>query len=323
MRYTLSIFLSFMGFCLLWAILVYVQTGSKTQSSKWLAEAYELKEMSARKIRGNKVAIVSGSNSLFGFDSSALEKSWRMSVINDAVHAGLGLPYILYRSKRILNRGDIVILPLEYRLYQKDWKPELAYTDFVLSRDPDYFYNLPVADKLITISSVSIKRLFQGFKYYFYGDLKPTKGVYGVQNINDYGDQINLEPEGMSKSQFVALDHLSPDAIQDTDLSNHFIQHMDNYIAWAKRNGICLIAMPPNHLFFEQYRNEKYLKYLSNIKGYYASRDVMFIGNPFDYMYEKKYYFNTAYHLNSLGIDKRMFQIIHDIGKTPAVHCNF
>lgn len=89
---------------------------------------------------------------------------------------------------------------------------------------------------------------------------------------------------------------------------------MNNYISWAKNRGVDIIAMPPNHLYFNEYRSREYLKFLINIKNYYAGQNVPYIGDPYDYMYERKYYFSTGYHLNSLGIKKRTCQIIKDVG---------
>lgn len=322
MPYLSRLLISFIVFCFLYIFLVYTQIGNLTQSSKWISEAYELKESSAQIINSNKTVIVSGSNSLFGFDSIQLEQSWDMPVINTSVHAGLGLPYILNRSKRILNRGDIVILPIEYSFYQADDKPSEVYSDYILSRDGAYFRNLSLVDRLVVISSISTKRLYQGIKLYFNSTLKPTQGIYDVQNINSYGDQINIEPDKMTKKEFLAIDGLSADIIASSEISNNFIRSMDEYVNWAKDNGICIIAMPSNHMFFSEYKEKKYMGFLSKIKGYYASRDVKYLGNPLDYMYQKKFYFNTSYHLNSDGVQKRTLQVINDIGKDPSVHCN-
>jgi len=39
---------------------------------------------------------------------------------------------------------------------------------------------------------------------------------------------------------------------------------------------------------------------------------------PEDYMYEKKYHYNTVYHLNDVGVTKRTNQIIMDM--TQQLH---
>jgi len=320
-KYLYSLLISFISLCVLWFVLVYSQIGNSTQSSKWLYEAYELKETSAEKITGNKIVIVSGSNSLFGFNSKKLENHWNIPVTNNAVHAGLGLQYILNKSQKVLNRGDIVILPIEYDFYQSDGKPSGTYSDYILSRDVMYFQNLSLIDKFMVISRLSVNRLHKGLIFHFNNKLPPTKGVYGVQNINSYGDQINIEVEKMTKREFTVLNTLSPGLISTPEISSDFIQTMDKYIDWAKNNDVCIIAMPPNYMFFNEYKEKKYMEFLSNIKSFYDFKGVPFLGNPSEYMFDKKFYFNTIYHLNDDGVQKRSLQVINDIGKDPRSHC--
>ncbi|NOQ63811.1 MAG: hypothetical protein GQ582_04810 [Methyloprofundus sp.] len=292
-----------------------------TQSSKWVYEAYELKETFAQTIKENKVVIVSGSNSLFGFNSIALESYWKRPVVNDAVNVDLGLAYILHKSKKILARGDIAILPIEYALYREDGKPREAYSDYVLSRDSDYFRELALFEQLTIISRISINRLFNGMKFFFNKKLWLVTGLYGAQNMNSHGDQINTEPSKMTKEQVLIISRLSETIIDNSELSDYFMNTMNEYIAWAKASGICIVVMPPTYTMFSSYKEEKYTHFFVNIKDYYASKSVKFLGTPLVYMYEKKYYFNSADHLNSVGVKKRTLQVMNDIGSDIGLHC--
>ena len=172
------------------------------------------------------------------------------------------------------------------------------------------------------IARVSPRRLYSGLKFYFNQTVKVAPGIYNIKNINTHGDQINLEPEKKTQKEFADLKALSPDHIKSSELSVQFIKTMNNYIVWAQNNNICIIAMPPNHLYFDEYREKAYLKFLINIRSYYNSQNIAYLGNPYDYMYPEKYYFNTSYHLNSLGIQKRTSQIIEDVGLNPETHCD-
>jgi len=292
--------------------LVSCQFGNPTQMSKWVYEAYNLKEQSSKKIKDRKIVIVSGSNSLFGMNSAMIEEKLKIPVVNDAVHAGLGMPYILYKSKSVLNEGDIAILPLEYSFYQMNSIPSKVFSDYVLARDMNYFSTLSIYEKIKTIYSIDIKRLINGLSFYW-KPLTPTKGVYGIQNINDHGDQINIDINKMTKSSSKHLDSLHPDTIKSYQLSKEFVHAMDNYILWAKVNKITLIFMPPNHMYFSYYDSDEYKQFLNEIKTYYLNRNVLYLGKPKNYMYPKEDYFNTAYHLNNIGVNKRTKQLIKDI----------
>ncbi len=312
MRHIINIFISFIFFSILWICIVYFQIGNPTQTSKWVYEAYELKEQYGKSIKNQKIVVVSGSNTLFGIDSKRLEEEWGIPVVNDAVHAGLGMPYILYKSQKILKEGDIVILPLEYSFYTMIDTPSEVYSDYILSRDSKYFYSLSVLEKLKIISSVGLKRVLKGFESYV-RPLKRTEGVYGIQNINSNGDQINIDYDSMSEQDFKTIDNLKADKIKTTLLSSVFVKNLDSYISWAKKKKITLIFMPPNHMYFEDYDSDEYQIFLNNIKNYYDDRNVSYIGSPKKYMYEKKYYFNTSYHLNNIGVEQRTRQLINDV----------
>lgn len=312
------IIISIVSCVVLWGGLVYFQVGNQTQSSRWLSEAYDLKESYASTINKKKIVIVSGSNSLFGIDSSKIEKVYGFPVVNHSVHAGLGLPYILSRSQNILNKGDIAILPLEYSFYQSDDKPSEVYSDYLLSRDEQYFRRLPTLEKIKIISRISFLRLFQGLNLHFNSALTPTKGVYGVQNINKYGDQINIERVNADLSR---LERIKPEELTSSALSETFIYTMGNYIKWAEKIGVCLIFTPPNYMFFDAYNKDLNKEFLSNIKGFYESNKKVFLGEPFSHMFEKEFYFNTRYHLNSLGVDKRTALLTDDIGIDIRTHC--
>ena len=322
MPFLFRLFATVIALCILWSVLVYSQIGNFTQSSKWVYEAYGLKESYANTIRENKVVIVSGSNALFGFDSAELETFWNMPVVNDAVHGGLGLTYILHKSKKVLGKGDVAILPLEYSLYQEDGRPSEVYSDYILSRDGEYFRGLSLINRVRVISGISFRRLLQGIKLHFNTTLMPTKGVYGIQNINSYGDQINTGAGKMTESQIIELEQILPKIISTSEVSDMFIQTMDEYIDWAKQHDVCLIAAPPSFMLFDVYKENRYTDFLSNIKAYYTSRKLKFIGDPLMYMFDLKYFFNSRYHLNSAGAQKRTNQVINDIGKDIRLHCN-
>ncbi len=312
-----NILISFFCFCAFWVGLVYFQLGNPTQESKWVEEVYSFKEKYASQIHERKIVMVSGSNCLFGIDSEMLEKEWGMPVVNDAVHAGLQMPYILYKSKKVLKQGDIAILPLEYFFYINDYKPSQTYTDFVLARDVEYFSNLPIKEKFKLVFAVSFERIITGIRSPFH-KLKPTVGFYGVQNLNSHGDEI----VPYDKEAFSKLDTVRADVIPSNQLSDEFRFYMNQYVAWAKKNHIKLIFMPPNHMYFKAYHLPHYKAFLQNIKKYYDEKHLLYIGDPYDYMYKKEYYFNTTYHLNDRGVALRTKQLIHDLKPVMATIIN-
>jgi len=303
---------SFCFCCFLYISILYIQLGNETQGSRWVYDAYNLKEEAASEILEPKIVIVSGSNGLFGVDSDLLSHHLGKPVVNYAVHAGLGPAYILYKSKKVLKPGDIAILPIEYSHYQHE-NISSVLLDYILSRDVDYFRGLTIEEKIDAILRVSISRTLLGLKN---NKSSVPIGVYGIHNINSYGDQVNISMKDMSPSDIRHRDNLKETQIKGSTVSNKTKDLLHNYIAWAKNNNITLIFTPPNYMYFEYYDGKEFVDFLRNINLFYNGENALYIGNPQDYMFDKKFYFNTTSHLNKNGVERRTLQMIKDLKNT-------
>ena len=321
MKFLLSVLGTLLMLIVLWLLGVNIQKGVPSPVNQWVKEAYELKENYAYSVDQPKVLIVSGSSSLFGFNSPKLAEHWDMPVVNMGTHAGLGVKYILNRSKRVIKPGDIVLLPLELSFYQTDSNPSEVLSDFVIAWDEGYFDKVSIVDYFLLSFAIGYERFFTGFSSLKVQSLVPTSGVYSIQNMNAHGDKINLEPEKMTPYEYSMLDSLSAGNIVNSDLSAEFESVMQSYIEWASKNNICLIAVPVNYMFYDEYNSNVRRQFYSNIKNFYLQNNVQFTGSFFDYMYDKKYHFNSNYHLNSVGIQKRTKQSMKDLGKDIADNC--
>ena len=321
------------GICTAWVALFYITIGSPVSKSQWIADILELKEQAAYAATGEKVVFVSGSNIIFGLDSQRLAEDWDMPVINFGLHAGLGMAYILDRSKRVLKTGDIAILPLEYPFYREGGMLSETLIVHAFSDDPDYFYSLSLADKARFIAKIEFKRLRRGLQASFRdnadirnkdADISGASGgsdEYSIANMNAWGDQINLEPENISVKDRGKVLNLKAYRMDDPGLSEYSRNTLHDYIDWAEENGVCLIFMPPNYMYFDEYNGPAHEQFFLNIKSFLAGNNVRYIGDPYDYMLDKSYYFGTVYHLDSLGVEKRTEQIVKDIGSNLTALC--
>ena len=316
--------------CLVWILLFYSLLGSPVSRSQWIHDAYQIKDEAAFDITGPKVVFVSGSNVLFGIDSRQLSVYWDRPVVNYGVHAGLGLAYTLERSKQVLESGDIAILPLEYEFFQEEHDYSETLLIHMTANDPDYFYALPVVEKVRVMGKMPLKRLRKGLKSAFRekpreedggGSVAGNDSIYSIENINADGDQINLEPEKLGVRDRNRIARLKAVKLITPEISDYSRGIFSDYLAWARANDVCLIVMPSNHVYFDAYRGPVYSDFLHNIRDYFMESRVPYIGDPYDYMYEKPYYFGDRYHLNSHGVEKRTRQIMQDTGSDLAALC--
>jgi hypothetical protein len=314
MKFLLTFFITNMVVALIWGFLFHMQLGQPTYTSQWTHDAYNYKEAIADKIVTNKVVIVAGSNGLFGFDCEALSEAFGMPVVNGAVNAGLGLDYILYRSKDFLKKGDIAILPLEYSFYQSEAFGGTVLADYILAWDLEYYKQLSLIRKIKIFFLIDNKRLCKGLKRIFVEEVFPQEPMYNLNRLDEYGDHKNMQPDELPNDFYeTKRKELSPDIRTDSDVSKVFVSIMDDYIEWARIHGVKLVFIPQAQMYFEEYEGEISKTFYRNIAEFYARRNAVFVGDPYDYMYPKEEILDTRAHLNLIGVKKRTKQVINDL----------
>ena len=82
-----------------------------------------------------KIIFVGGSNLAYGLNTARVRQAFAMPVVNMGLQAALGLKFILDQDRPYLNKGDIVVVVPEYRLFY------------------DYYYGDPV--NLIEIAALT------------------------------------------------------------------------------------------------------------------------------------------------------------------------
>lgn len=109
----------------------------------WVQGAYEKKEKMALLIKGPKIIIAAGSSVHFGVSAQMIEEAFQRPSVNYGVMTLLDLDYIIYRLKKVLKEGDILIMPLEYEHYTYDSSAQLSLQKkyYLLTFDHEFFYN--------------------------------------------------------------------------------------------------------------------------------------------------------------------------------------
>ncbi|AQQ66304.1 hypothetical protein Mag101_00545 [Microbulbifer agarilyticus] len=320
MRYLFTFFAGVLLCAAAQILMIHVQEGVPTSSSKWAADLYQLKERHAKKYSTEKLLILSGSNSLFGIYTPALENAYGVPTTNFGVHAGLGLRYILDRSKRALNSGDIVYLPLEYALYQDSEIPSPQLMDFLIARDPHYFRTLPIRERILGYTSLPISRIVEGLQ----GGSDRYQGqsakLYNVANVDESGNQLqqSVSPQMSNRGQLATL---KAKDISDGNLTSHSQRVLSEYFAWARKHNICVIGGPPNLLDDPEYHSARFDQFFKVVLDFYASNDVPFAGHPSNYLLPIDLFFDTEYHLNAKGIKLRTELTISHLGEDPRSLC--
>jgi hypothetical protein len=311
----ISFLLFVFGLSFLWIVVVMGQMGAPSSMSQWVYDAYKKKDAIASSIEGKKILIVAGSNALFGVDSQLVSGAFGLPVVNYGVNAGIELPSTLFMAQRVIQRHDIVIMPLEYPMYSYTGEAGVQMIDFVLSRESGFLSRLTLKEQFYIFWHVSVARVFEG---YFKADNKPVKaGLYGAHHIDGNGDQIETDVSFKTDPMFAEIEnhHKNPEmygAAFDADALGW--KYLDAFVQWCDKREIKVIFMPSTLLRNEVYLNDKKEKmFFETIAKRVRSRGWMFVGNPYDYMYDESSYFNTDFHLIDSARKRRTEQMIEDL----------
>ena len=323
MQFWLALLVGLMVAALVWVGFIYGQLGNPTPS--WVHHAYALKQRAAEAIQQPKIVIVSGSNALFGINSTMLSQAYQRPVVNQGVNAAMLLPYILYRSKQVLKPGDIALLPLEYPLYLYNGETNAHLIDQILARDPTFLWQLSWPERLRVLWETPLERVWQG--YHPDDSQPPLTGLYGIHNINPQtGDQRNTSKAklvGQELREWETHRDMPPHQYaKDDKPANLAWQYLRNYIIWAKQRGVCLIFVPSafhERAFYHEDPAEK--AFYAGLPDKVRALGTTYVGSPFDYMYGLDDLFNTEYHLTDEGRQQHTARLIRDLGPSLDSYC--
>ena len=299
----------------IWGILIIGQLHKPTKSSQWVWDVNNKKEQYATHIKKPKIVLVSGSNALFGVKSPQLSEALHFPVINDAVNAGIGLPTLLMHAKRVIQKHDIVLLPLEYPLYSYDGKPGVQMIDYLYARTPYMIKALTLQEQFWLFWHTRFKRLVAG--YTDGKEVQVTRGLYGSHHVDTFGDQTETQKakqtQGMKDE--IAQHQKHPETYgKDFDPDALGWAYLSNFVEWCEKRDVPVIFMPSTLMKDDTYVSDKKEKWFyAHIAQEVKKRGWHFVGDPYAYMYAAEAYLNTNFHLVDEAREKRTLQMIKDL----------
>ena len=304
--YWIALLAALLLLSLAWSLLFRHQLGQPVPGERWMAEAYALKRARAADLSGPKVVLLAGSNVLFGIDSGLLESAWGRPVVNFGVNAALGLDYILRSAEPYLNAGDLVLMPLEYPLYQGDGRPSAQLLDHVVGQDLDYWRRLPLHERAGFIARLSAARLFAGLRRQP-DPLAPGAGIYGGNHLDVRGDYTHNDPERLTPEERTAVE--AAHAAARVKIHAYGRDDRPNAPGWRRlrafqrrlqARGVTLWLAPPTLMEQPSYRTDpREHRYYATLAERVRARGLSFFCDPHAFMYPPEDFFDTPYHLTA------------------------
>ncbi|MWV61365.1 hypothetical protein DCO58_09985 [Helicobacter saguini] len=294
------------------ALLVYImfirQPHYFLYAERWLINLYKgkdfINEMPTNKKR---ILIVSGSNSLFGFNGEVIDKATNFKPINYASNAGLPLNFHIDRVMQHAKNGDAIFLPLEFHYYRaSEPQHDIWYIHNMLSWGNGYDKYISTRDKITgylkNSPSRSIEWFFKGFNPKYKDEFDTQKMFhnppfdFGYTSLSKYGDFCTQEGE---LSERVNSGYLG----SDLQLSTFFLSEYARLESFAKSHNIKVFLVFPVTLENPQFSLQDSNTYekINNLVSQLAKHNIKIYGNFEDSHFERKYFYNTEYHLNASG----------------------
>lgn len=276
--------------------------GSHDEDERYLYEWYSYKANDAKKINEPKLVIFGGSNVLFGVDTKRMQKELNYPVLNAGVHAAMH-EYNFYWAESILKDGDTVIMPLEYVFYQTNgyYKDYLTY---IRSYAPEYLDTFTTKQKLKFMYKCAATDLLKDDIQQVVTFPQINSG-YSGKYLNANGDMTNNKKK----------DRLSDKDLEDMIASTPFVQsvipsvesqnEIQSFVSYCKDHNIKIYAAWPSFLYSSKSFNKTDEQKIQNIIDFYNSMDVKVLGNYKDELYDLDDFYDTTYHLNDEGKEKR------------------
>ncbi len=258
----------------------------------------------------NRLILVGGSNVAFGMDSKTLEDKLQSNfeVINMGLHAGIGLIDMLEDQKKYAKEGDIIVVIPEYIHFAGGFGDE-AFWDIASIRGvkPSDFRYLD--HRFLTGCKYSLMKLNGAI-----GDaVDKIRGKeklkhdfeYNREGFNENGDFVGHWKVDLGSIEF------KPKAMKEK-VNNTMFRYLKKFNNEMESKGIKVLYVPPIYNKDAAALDREFIDETVT-KLHYVGID--FIAPPKDYFYNKELFFDTIYHLNKSGIDKRMIQLSKDIKK--------
>ncbi|HEX3007797.1 MAG TPA: hypothetical protein VHO90_09305 [Bacteroidales bacterium] len=237
----------------------------------------------------NRLILAGGSSMAFGVNSEFLEKELNTKVVNLALQAGLGSEFIMNEVASVVIKGDIVLLGLEYQLYDDDNKPniDLIYHTQGLYEPARAYYKLNLAD--LTLINI------QKFRKYFQPKSEKVSEVYNRKAFNRCGDVIgHLKSPGRYTGGNVTLNIVSIDKTLTGIKTLH---------EKCKKAGASLYIIFPCYPSTDFAKHRKTTEKIKNEIAVYLP-EIKVLNTPETFVFEDRYFFDTEYHLTADGRDQ-------------------
>ncbi|MEM6688080.1 MAG: hypothetical protein AAF664_01550 [Planctomycetota bacterium] len=257
-----------------------------------------------------KMVLIGGSNVSFGMNSELLANHFRQPVHNTALHAGLGLKFMLETCTGKIAEGDTVVVMPEYSQFQEGYEGSRELVAALCDVYPEGRKTLDLKQSLHLFPdfcSYSATKLCQRLRLV---QKTSVSRVYTRDSFNQYGDAV-LHWD-LPQTAFSDFPPKAPNPKLNEEAFiglREFKEHVDSC-------GAKFVLLPPS-LKAVSFENQKSL--IDAITKRLAEQNTEFDAECKRYRMSDLLFFNTPYHLNGSGVEQRTVKVIEDLDRILTV----
>lgn len=266
---------------------------------------------------GPRIILAGGSNVALGLDAELMQRTLGLPVINDGLHAGLGV-VPLRELRGYIRAGDVIILSLEYTMFssREVMEGDTAFlADWIefAPRRTAYLFDPWTEAPGIYATMLQRKANRQLNTFLYHGSLEEVRAIFEGESFDTNGDFIGHIKENV-KPMTKIPDQPYPVVRQNEEI---FI-FLEDFRQFAQDRGATVYFEAPasrqtNCLATGQTQMENFFKT-------FKTRSSIPLITPLNQVcMADKYFFDTAYHLNAQGRRIRTKLLIENLLRMNAV----
>lgn len=268
------------------------------EAAWWLHEVFERKIAYAARTPGRRVLIVAGSNGIYGLSAAELTRQTGVPAVNMALHAGLGLRVIFAQALRVARRGDLVVMPIEYELYQDDFGRTAEAVGYRLAYEPLAFVGTEGLGAWQAILGMPVDQVARRARQRLLALHAPGPAP-APEGFNPEGDFVRNLPEARDAAAVERLRAVapSPALLNEGHMGAASRARITEFVGACRERGVTVVATYPNAMAFPAYRQPTSLKLLATMAAFYDGLGVALVGPAGGFFYPRAHFFDTVYHL--------------------------
>jgi hypothetical protein len=273
--------------------------GRPIPATDGLAAGFAYKERIAEGIHEPKILFVGGSSVDLGISAKAASEQLGIPCVNYGFMVPMGLEYILHLTRKAARPGDTVVLALEYTLFDwgggsKCWL-DPTYIEYICSRDPGYLDALPAAHQPQVHFRVTNTHLLDALfrsSNRTVDEMLPSIAEYRNANGDRTDNTRSMRPK-LANHRERPLENL----LEGMNSHPKGFGMIKDFIAWAGRNRVRVIATFPNMARNEAYDRSRLGETESTIREFYHGLGVPVIGSVEGTMFPVEDCYDSLFHL--------------------------